>query len=1007
MPQAQAQRPSFLRPASSLSPSLVPKPRAARGPHEFYRKASRGSERFAVLYADGESVRTETFAFAADGWQERRASRLWPKAAPARAWLRRQGYSSSSAAELRSGLEEKGSTVARSGTVLWPVENQWSVEWEKRFSAWVNTEVDESFFVRFALPTDCADVAYTLRWIFARNNKLPAANRLAATGRLFTNFDVRSAWESLPTDPDWSRDRRFRAALAYVMTNTYTHTLFDDSYPVRLDLDAFSPGGFHLGLHGSSGHTQVIYRGPSETSGLPFMMLSSTVPQDVRKLFVHFYWGSQPVDQQHEGFKRIRWAQGSRPGGLTLLAGSQHPWHSLEQYTMPDDGRLFAIRLIEKLDPGFQIERVVGKILSDLEEQVRDRMRVVDEGYAFCQQSDCSPDSAAYENWSTPSRDARLGQQFRDARIILGLCETCYQMIEDFRGKQVDLNGERVALGFLLYTVASGHASSDPRVGPAARWGVDLQQMSVSTRDKLAPLLRSRETLVDARSDSQQLDAEIAAAVGQLDSFSRYLTPDRREELSRAARTQTLDFGGSSSNLEDLRRDHIFWSARAGDLPAQRWSDASSSSLRALPPYAGETRILPGALAWMAGGQELLDLRSGLPMAPPAGYEWHDISPRGDQALLKRDGALSIFERSTGQVIPLDGLQQAEVSYFFFEKDYVLVWVNAAQLRFDAYATRGADAGRRIASLELMDESSVMVTYGDPRSDHSWFARGVDGVWNLFDGRAWRALEADLAGLAPVAESKQAVIFQSQTEPNSWLSFEKDSGALRPFPFEGTTLMSSDLSLFATNDGANNSEVLSLDPSLSEILRRKATPGWGYFDLNIAHNLLVRDETGRLGLADFQSASSQLHHVWPGVVSHERPDRGLVLLNLEPFADGSQSFELWDYGGLGAAHRLKAIRSARYLVSLRQFGLGESRWAMSYDTSGQSSSWDLACLGEAAVGASLNGIQLYPQAAGDDDLASHPLIHAGQAGTYISSIGDGAIVFKGLRPVWLDKALCR
>ena len=137
---------------------------------------------------------------------------------------------------------------------IWPVTQRWSPQWEEVYSKWVEESLTPDFFVKAGFATACSDVEYALRWIFARNNGLPAANRLM-TGEWFTSRSLRDAWRRLPTAPEWYKDRRFMAALTYLTHHTFTHTLWNDSYPIALEKRRFSSGSisrksrFDFGSH--------------------------------------------------------------------------------------------------------------------------------------------------------------------------------------------------------------------------------------------------------------------------------------------------------------------------------------------------------------------------------------------------------------------------------------------------------------------------------------------------------------------------------------------------------------------------------------------------------------------------------------------------------------------------------------------------------------------------------------------------------------------------------------
>ena len=58
---------------------------------------------------------------------------------------------------------------------VWVSNNTWNDSWEKRYAEWIKSDVSRDIFLqgRYSIKTDCADAAYSLRAIFAYENKLP------------------------------------------------------------------------------------------------------------------------------------------------------------------------------------------------------------------------------------------------------------------------------------------------------------------------------------------------------------------------------------------------------------------------------------------------------------------------------------------------------------------------------------------------------------------------------------------------------------------------------------------------------------------------------------------------------------------------------------------------------------------------------------------------------------------------------------------------------------------
>jgi len=111
--------------------------------------------------------------------------------------------------------------AAPSRAALWEAERVWTEEEEAGFAAFVEQRVDSDFFLRARLAHDCADILYGLRWIYARERRLPAAAS-APDGTLVGHWSERFGPAG---HGDWTRDGNFLAALRFVFGLTGTRTL--------------------------------------------------------------------------------------------------------------------------------------------------------------------------------------------------------------------------------------------------------------------------------------------------------------------------------------------------------------------------------------------------------------------------------------------------------------------------------------------------------------------------------------------------------------------------------------------------------------------------------------------------------------------------------------------------------------------------------------------------------------------------------------------------------------
>jgi hypothetical protein len=119
---------------------------------------------------------------------------------------------------ILSSIPYFSQTLNESPDQIWEVgDRRWTVEEEYRFGKWVDENITEDFFIRHRIPTDCADAVYATRWIYARINHLPAA-ATTKDGRLIGHWST--DWKYIPTDAEWHKDERFRAALLYLFPKT-------------------------------------------------------------------------------------------------------------------------------------------------------------------------------------------------------------------------------------------------------------------------------------------------------------------------------------------------------------------------------------------------------------------------------------------------------------------------------------------------------------------------------------------------------------------------------------------------------------------------------------------------------------------------------------------------------------------------------------------------------------------------------------------------------------------
>jgi hypothetical protein len=359
----------------------------------------------------------------------------------------------------------------KSGSTLWTVSTDWDWNWEIKFAEWVKTELNAHWWKANGIATDCADVVYSARWIFARANGLPMANHLI-TGQIFSHESVMPEWENLPTASDWRQDQKFLAALDYLLSQAFTHTLWLDSYPVAVTTASILPGGYHLYIDESTGHTQLIFQVGRRPAELPLVTLNSTVPRELRDLMEWAFF-EQNADPNSRALMRMRWPRWNG-GIITFTDPRAMPYYSEEQFSPAfiDSNRgTFWREVYYRLNPQADFDLIAQKTVQQIVDQLKARVPVVENGYRDCSLNPCAPGTRRYETWSTPSRDHRIGETVKIFDSLSSMINSWTVVGRIMRQPILLLNGNQYDGSDLMSVWRMETFSSDPNDTPAARWG--------------------------------------------------------------------------------------------------------------------------------------------------------------------------------------------------------------------------------------------------------------------------------------------------------------------------------------------------------------------------------------------------------------------------------------------------------------------------------------------------------------------------------------------------------
>lgn len=420
---------------------------------------------FEFVYGDGGAYFHDRIAIRQDGWPRLvKRERVPSVPAAKRAFANR-----------RRILKLKTENVPlrnKNGVTLWPITNQWNWDWELRYTEWVKQTMSATWWRENNISTDCADVVLSARWIFARNNGLPVANHLI-TGNWFTHESVKPEWEGLPTAADWREDQRFLAALDFLLSQAYTHSLWLDSYPVEISANALRPGGYHVQLDSENGHVQFIHQIGTQPDQVPVLTLNSTVPREVRDLF-EFVFTVNTADSRGSGFTRMRWPK-EVGAAVSLVPAEEMPYYSREQFDydfVKDPRYAFWEEVFYRLNPNADFDLIAKATLRQISDAFKARIPVVEKGYEVCSKEPCAIGSLNYELWSTPTRDARI---LTNISVYDGLMT----YVDDWAPIRAILNETILKMGWnslslrdLINVWKDDRYSSDPNDTPETRWGL-------------------------------------------------------------------------------------------------------------------------------------------------------------------------------------------------------------------------------------------------------------------------------------------------------------------------------------------------------------------------------------------------------------------------------------------------------------------------------------------------------------------------------------------------------
>jgi len=353
---------------------------------------------------------------------------------------------------------------------IWKVgDHRWTAEEEDRFGKWVDETITEDFFMRYKIPTDCADVPYAVRWIYARIAHLPAA-ATTKDGKLIGHWSKN--WKHLPTHSEWHEDKRFRAALLFLISETWTGTLPRDTYPIRISPDSVTPGTLlamdksHVAIIG-----HVCFNG---SQSHPIQTWESMLPVKIRKLILREFFSPKPESTHPLGLVKFRWPIFEK-GEWKYLASKEHPFYSEEQYHPTFYKRYadFVAAVAKRIDPTeYEPMEKVAKVIETTTRFLKDRVPIVLSGHQQCIRRGCTEGSDLWEIYNTLSHDGMIILLMDHLSRIIESSYLDKEMIKEIMESiSINIAKNRSVTFYEVYQNCSWF-SPHPNDSIEARWGL-------------------------------------------------------------------------------------------------------------------------------------------------------------------------------------------------------------------------------------------------------------------------------------------------------------------------------------------------------------------------------------------------------------------------------------------------------------------------------------------------------------------------------------------------------
>ena len=300
-------------------------------------------------------------------------------------------------------------------------EKPWTPQVEQDYSLWIRkTYSDPDFYKRIPFPTNCADIVFSSRWIYAALKRLPIKFILNGN-KILSSESFPVIWKrpknKLNNADELMRNKVFKESLLQLLNNTFTFDIPKNSYGINIRsknsavLETIKNNYLKEGTINLLGsHSMIISKVDLIEGHLPLQFTASTLPTAVRSLSIY------PFAEIHD----LRTFNKNLPIGLrhniiyNPANNDEDPFEDLEISTLLN---MFNIKL--------DLETLISGNRITMEALLNERKEIIEKSKEQCLGSSdnilsCLIGSQKFEYLSTPGRDMRL-KEIAESVLNLGI----------------------------------------------------------------------------------------------------------------------------------------------------------------------------------------------------------------------------------------------------------------------------------------------------------------------------------------------------------------------------------------------------------------------------------------------------------------------------------------------------------------------------------------------------------------------------------------------------------